>query len=74
MADIGSPKNWLVSPNAAIEEKWKSVAIQEKVSRIARHKQDIEDLQKGKIVDIEAQIMMLERELTHLREQQITDV
>lgn len=69
MADIGVPQNFLVSPNHEIEKKWIEVSIQERKSRIARHRQDIEDLIKGKIVDLEAKIMMLERELAHLQEQ-----
>lgn len=67
MADIGgSSSQFLVSPNHEIEMKWVEVQIQERKSRIARHKQDIEDLQKGKIVDLEAKIMMLVKELKHL--------
>ena len=67
MADIGSPQHWLVSPNIEIERKWKDVAIQEKVSRIARYKQDIDDLRKGKILDLECRIAMLEKEVEHLQ-------
>jgi len=66
MADKNS-SNWLVSPSDEVEEKWKAVAIQEKVSRIAACKQAIEDLQKGKIVELEAQILMFQRELEHLK-------
>lgn len=66
MADIGSPQNWLVSPNSEIDRKWQNVAIQEKKSRIARYKQDIEDLTKGKILDLECRIAMLEKEVKHL--------
>jgi hypothetical protein len=69
MSDIGINQTWLVSPNAEIEKKWKLVAIQERLSRIARYKQDIEDLVKGKIVDLEARIMMLEKEVKELERQ-----
>ena len=69
MADLGRGTNWLVSPNIDIELKWAEVAIQEKKSRIIRHRQDIEDLKKGTIVDLEAKIMMLEREVIKLEEQ-----
>ena len=66
MGDIPVEGNWLVSPNAEIERKWVEVQIQERRSRIARHKQDMEDLVKGKLVDLEARILMLEQELKEL--------
>ena len=69
MADLQRGSNWLVSPNIEVELKWAEVAIQEKKSRIVRHRQDIEDLKKGAIVDLEAKIMMLEKEVTKLEEQ-----
>ena len=68
MADIPIQGNWLVSPTREIEKKWIEVQIQERKSRIARYKQDKEDLLKGKVVDIDARIMMLEieeKELTN---------
>jgi hypothetical protein len=77
MADIGVQQRWLVSPNRDVEEMWKSVQIQEKKSRIARYRQDIDDLEKGKIVDLRAKILMLEREVKFLEnkkaEEQIVD-
>jgi len=69
MADLQRGQNWLVSPNIEVELKWAEVAIQEKRSRIIRHRQDIEDLTKGTIVDLEAKIMMLEKEVLKLEEQ-----
>jgi len=66
MADLAVEGNWLVSTDQAIDRKWIEVQIQERKSRIARHKQDIEDLLKGKVVDLEARIMLLEKELTFL--------
>jgi len=66
MADLQFEGNWLVSPNAEIERKWIEVQIQERKSRISRHKQDMEDLIKGKLVDLEARILMLEQELKEL--------
>ena len=68
MADIGVKTNWLVSENLEVEKKWIQVQIQERVSRINRAKQDIDDLRKGQIVRLEGQIMMLERELKKLKE------
>ena len=66
MADIQIEGNWLVAPNAEIDRKWIEVQIQERKSRIARHKQDMEDLMKGKLVDLEARILMLTQELKEL--------
>jgi hypothetical protein len=67
MADIGVKQSWLVSETWDVEKKWIEVQIQERKSRIVRYKQDIEDLQKGKIVDLEARIMMLEKEIKKLQ-------
>lgn len=66
MGDIVVEGNWLVSPNQEIEVKWIEVQIQERKSRISRHKQDMEDLIKGKVVDLEARILMLDKELKEL--------
>ena len=66
MADLPIEGNWLVSPDVEIKRKWIEVQIQERKSRIARHRQDIEDLLKGKMVDLEARILMLDRELQEL--------
>lgn len=67
MADIDVSQKWLVSPTKEIEDKWIEVQIQERVSRIARYKQDIEDLKKGRILELEAKILMLELELNEIR-------
>ena len=74
MADLGVPRQeqWLVSPNQEIKDLWKNVRIQEIKSRIVRHKQDIEDLERGKIMDLTARIKMLELELRHLETKSIT--
>jgi len=66
MSDIEIPKNWLVSPTKEIDEMWIKVQIQQKVSAINRYKQDIEDLQKGRILDLTARIKMLELEVKKL--------
>lgn len=62
MADIGS-NNWLVEAGSDIKKKWLSVQIQEKKSRVARYKQDIEDLKQGRILELECRIAVLEREI-----------
>jgi hypothetical protein len=72
MSDIGERQQWLVSPTKEIEDKWIEVQIQERVSRIARYKQDIEDFKKGRILELEAKIMLLELELKEIRARKIT--
>lgn len=74
MADLSAPQNWLVSPDAGIEAKWVEIQIQERKSRIVRHKQDIEDLQNGKIKELEIKITMLEKEIEHLQNKQPIEV
>lgn len=66
MADIGSKQTWLVSSNREVEEKWLDVQIQEKVSRRNNAKQRIEDLVKGMKVQLEADIIMLDKEIENL--------
>lgn len=67
MSDIGVQQRWLVSEDLEVEKKWIQVQIQERISRINRAKQDIEDLQRGQIVKLEGHIMMLEKELKKLQ-------
>lgn len=68
MADIGVPQNWLVSKDIEVERKWIDVQIQERKSRIVKTKQDIEDLEKGMKVKLEAMVMMLEKEIAFLED------
>ena len=66
MADLGIQKNYLVSPTKEIDEMWIKVEIQQKKSMINRKRQDIEDLEKGRILDLKAQIKLHELEITKL--------
>lgn len=68
MADLPVEGNWIVPADQQVKCKWVEVQIQERKSRIARHRQDIEDLKKGRIVELEARIMMLEKELGELEQ------
>jgi len=74
MADLPTPQNWLVSPDAEVDEKWRRIQIQERKSRISRHKQDIEDLLEGRIKELEIKITMLQKEIEYLEEKQPVDV
>lgn len=69
MADINQSRQWLVDPDIEVKKKWLQCSMQEKKSQIVRLKQDIEDLQRGKIAKLEGTIMMLEKELKSLEEE-----
>ena len=73
MSDLGTRTNWLVSPTKEIEEKWIEVQVQERISRINRYRQDIEDYKKGRILELEAKIMMLELELKEIEARRNSD-
>lgn len=71
MSDIGS--SLPVPIKAATEtilmkKKWVQSRKQERISQIAHLKQSIEDLLKGKIPEIERQILHAEQELVQLVE------
>lgn len=66
MADSRVNTQYLVSPSKEVEEMWVDVRIQEKKSNIAAVKQAIEDLEKGKILELKAKQKMYEMELEHL--------
>ena len=66
MADLGTGTRYLVEANRDVKSKWLDVQIQEKKSQIVRIKQDIEDLVKGRIIQLEAALLMLDREILKL--------
>jgi len=66
MADLPIPRNFIAQPTKEINEMWLNVQIQEKKSMISRKRQDIEDLKKGRILDLEAQIKLHELEVKKL--------
>ena len=71
MADLGSTLPVPVRATIETQEmklKWLQAAKQERISRISHLKQSIEDLVKGKIPEIERQIMHAEQELRNLEE------
>ena len=59
---------YTISPNAAVDIKWTEARIQELKSRRLRILQDIEDLQQGKIKELEGHAMMLEREMVLMQD------
>ena len=72
MADMGVNTQWLASPDARVEEMWIDVQIQERRSRIVKMNQDIEDLMKVQKIKLDAQVMMLEKEIGYLLEKKKT--
>lgn len=66
MADKPIREQWLVDPTKEIQEMWAKVELQQKVSLLQRTKQDIEDLEKGQILNLKAKAKMLELEIKRL--------
>ena len=69
MADLGSILPVPVKQTIETKEmklKWIQSAKQERISKIVHLKQAIEDLLKGKIPEIERQILQSEQELSNL--------
>ena len=70
MADVGVPKEqFLVSPNADVENLWIKSAISEKEVRVKRLEADKEEIIKSRVLKIEATILMLKREIVELNNQ-----
>lgn len=71
MSDLGSNLPVPIKPvivTKAMKLKWLQSLKQEQISRIAHLRQAIEDLLKGKIPEIERQIMAAEQELKNLED------
>jgi hypothetical protein len=69
MSDLGSILPVPVRSSVETKEmklKWLQSAKQERISKIVHLKQAIEDLVKGKIPEIERQILQAEQELVNL--------
>lgn len=71
MADLGSilpvPVNQTVETKE-MKLKWIQAAKQERISKIVHLKQAIEDLMKGRIPEIERQILQAQQELKNLEQ------
>lgn len=71
MSDIGSSLPVPIKPaveTIMMKKKWVQARKQERISQIAHLKQSIDDLLKGKIPEIERQILHAEQELAQLVE------
>jgi hypothetical protein len=73
MSDIGSsyPIEIRVNETKAMKLKWIESRKQEAKSKLVHFKQAIEDLIKGKVPEIERQILAAEQELAQLEYQEI---
>ena len=68
MADAGQEQyGYLVDPNVEVKVLQLEAKIQERISRINRLKQDIDDLTKMAIKSKQAELKMFELELLKLR-------
>ena len=75
MADLGIPQaQWLVPATDSVKQKWLEVKKQEVRSKIARAKQDIDDIMNGRVIGLKAQIEMWELELNKLNQAKIEDI
>jgi hypothetical protein len=72
MADLGSsyPVQINVTETKAMKLKWVESRKQEAKSKLVHFKQAIEDLVKGKVPEIERQILAAEQELAQLEYQE----
>lgn len=71
MSDIGQNLPVLVKQSVETKDmklKWLQSAKQERISKIVHLKQAIEDLVKGKIPELERQILQSEQELRNLED------
>jgi len=71
MSDLGSILPVVVNQTIETRQmklKWLQSAKQERISKIVHLKQAIEDLLKGKIPEVERQILQAEQELANLEE------
>jgi uncharacterized small protein (DUF1192 family) len=67
MSDLPVAQHWLVSPSFEVEKKWLQVQINERVSRVNKIKQDIQDLKDVQLIKLEAQVILLEQEINKLK-------
>lgn len=74
MSDLGSsyPMQVHTSETKEMKLKWIQTSKQERISKIVHWKQAIEDLLKGKIPEIERQILHAEQELKQFIEHEKT--
>lgn len=77
MADLGVPRDQSLIPASEIPDDikklWKQSKCQEYRSQIASYRQQIEDLEKGKIPDLNARIKLKQLELAKIEAMEIVE-
>ena len=66
MADLRVVKHYDVQPNVEVQRLWTQQQIAEKEARIKRLEADAEEILRGQIARIQADIIMLKREAASL--------
>ena len=66
MADLRVIKHYDVKPNVEVQRLWTQQQIAEKEARIKRLEADAEEILRGQIARIQADIIMLKRETASL--------
>ena len=68
MADLGVQKNYDVKPNIEVRKLWVDQQIAEKECMVKRLEADAEEIMRGQISRIKADIIMKKREVAKLFE------
>ena len=68
MADIPVMGQYLVSPDLDVELKWAEAAINEKLRQIEALEVAVKELKSVKILQMEAKMMMLKKEVKFLQD------
>jgi len=67
MADLPSPREqYLVVPDTEIKKKWVKAAIASKEAQVKRLEADKEEIVNSQVLQIEAKILMLKKEVVKL--------
>ena len=74
MADLPVSRHYDIEPPDDVKRMWVEVRAQEYRSRIARIKQDIDDLIKGQVLKLQAELKMLELSLEELEKRKAVDI
>ena len=66
MADIGSPGGINPEPNVRVHKLWTEQQIAETEAKVKRLEADAEEIFKGRLKNIEAEVIMLKRKASML--------
>jgi len=69
MADLPVPREqYVVKPDSDVMKKWAKAAIASKEAQVKRLEADKEEIINSQVLQIEAKIMMLKKEITKLNQ------